>query len=490
MAYTVNKTNGAVLTTIADGTIDTVTNLVLIGKNYSGYGEALNENYVKLLENFSNASAPSAPIEGQLWWDSSGDVLKVYSGSAFKIITGSTSAADEPSANLVAGDLWHDSSNDQLHVYSGSAWTLVGPATASGLGTSGAVAESITDTLASSHVVIKFYTDNTIVAIASKDATFTPSVSIPGFTTINPGFQLNTAISGATFRGDATNAQLLDSLDSTQFVRSDENDTMTGQLSIANDGGMSVGVDGDLTLAVSGTNTLISNASTDGDVQLRVNKSVGGVVSALTIDGATGYVSITEVPVAGDDSTKIASTSWVSDNALLADGSNDLTGDLLPSADSATDLGSATFKYANVYADTLNGTAVEALYADLAERFEADAAYTPGTVVAVGGTAEITAVTEEASDTVFGVVSERAAYLMNSGAGAQETHPAIAMTGRVPVRVVGTVLKGQRLISSNIPGVARAAQDGEATGLNTVGRALEDKYTKVEGTVLSVVKIN
>lgn len=489
MAYTVNKTSGAVLTTIADGTIDTVTDLTLIGKNYSGYGEIINENYVKLLENFSNTSQPSSPTEGQLWWDSSGDLLKVYTGSAFKVISGSTSSASQPS-NGVAGDLWFDSGNDQLYVYSGTAWVLVGPQSPSGVGTSGAIVESITDNLGSSHVVIKFYTNETVVAMASKDATFTPGVSIPGFATIAPGIQLNTAISGATFKGSATNAQTLDNLDSTQFLRADANDTSTGTLAVANDTGMSVGVDGDLTLAVSGSNTLISNASSDGDIQVRVNKSVGGVTTALTIDGATGYVSIGASPAAADDSTKVASTAWVNDNAVMVDGSNTLTGDLLPTADSTTDLGSATFKYANVYADTLNGTAVEALYADLAERFEADTAYAAGTVVAIGGTAEVTAVNEEASETVFGVVSTRAAYLMNARAGDNETHPAIAMTGRVPVRVVGTVLKGQRLISSNIPGVARAAQEGEATGLNTLGKALEDKYSMKEATVLAVVKIN
>jgi hypothetical protein len=153
-------------------------------------------------------------------------------------------------------------------------------------------------------------------------------------------------------------------------------------------------------------------------------------------------------------------------------------------------LGSATFKWANVYADTLNGTAVEALYADLAERFAADAAYAPGTVVALGGAAEVTAVAEEGSESVFGVVSGRAAYLMNSGAGNSETHPAIAMTGRVPVRVIGTVLKGQRLISSSVPGVARAAAEGEATSFNVIGRALEDKYSANEGTIMAVVKVN
>jgi len=489
MAYTVNKTSGAVLTTIADGTIDTTTDLTLIGKNYSGYGEIINENYVKLLENFSNTNQPSAPTEGQLWWDSSNDLLKVYTGSAFKVVSSSTSSTSEPS-NPVAGDLWFDSGNEQLHVYSGTAWILVGPSSPAGVGTSGSIVESIDDNLGSSHVVIKFYTNDVVVAMASKDATFTPGVNIPGFATVAPGIQLTTAISGATFKGSATNAQTLDNLDSTQFLRSDSADTTTGTLAVANDSGMSVGVDNDLTLEVSGNSTLISNATADGDLLLRINKSVGGVTSALTVDGATGYVSLAVSPAAGDDSLKVATTAWVSENALMTDGTSTLSGDLLPTADSTSDLGSTTFKYANVYADTLNGTAVEALYADLAERFEADAAYTPGTVVAVGGTAEITAVTEEASDTVFGVVSERAAYLMNSGAGAQETHPAIAMTGRVPVRVIGTVLKGQRLISSNIPGVARAAQYGEATGLNTVGRALKDKYNKEEGTVLAVVKIN
>jgi hypothetical protein len=282
----------------------------------------------------------------------------------------------------------------------------------------------------------------------------------------------------------------LDNLDSTQFLRSDTNDTTTGILTVANDGGVTVGADNDLTLTVSGANALVSNATSDGDILVRVNRSVGGVTTALEVDGATGYVTLGRPVPPGDDSTKIATTAWVSDNAMLLDGSTVMAGDILPSADSTYDLGSATFKWANVYADTLNGTAVEALYADLAERFEADAAYAPGTVVALGGAAEVTAVAEEASESVFGVVSGRAAYLMNSGAGTNDTHPAIAMTGRVPVRVIGTVAKGQRLISSNIAGVAKAALDGEATSFNVIGRALEDKYTKDEGTIMAVVKVN
>lgn len=457
MAYTVNRQNGSVLTTVADGTIDTTTDLTLIGKNYSGYGELFNENLVKLLENFSNGTQPSSPISGQLWWDSTNNILKVYTGAAFKVIGGSTSSTTQPSS-AASGDLWFDSTNQQLYVYNGSSWVLVGPSFTSITGQSGALVSTIADNLGSNHVVVRLFVNDTIVATVSKDATFTPQTAISGFATIGPGIQLSTAVSGAVFRGSATDSQTLDGIDSTQFLRSDTNDTTSGVLTVANDGGIVVGSDNDLTLTVSGANTFISNATSDGDIIFRVNKSVGGVTSALSIDGATGALQ----PAAN----------------------------IIPTTNNTLNIGSASFKFANVYADTLNGTAVEALYADLAERFEADAVYTPGTVVALGGAAEITAVNEEASDSVFGVVSGRAAYLMNAQAGNNETHPAIAMTGRVPVRVVGTVLKGQRLISSHIPGVARAAKTNEITGFNVIGRAIEDKYTKDEGTVMAVVKIN
>ena len=488
MAYTVNRQNGAVLTTIADGTIDTVTDLTLIGKNYSGYGELLNENFVKLLENFSNTSQPSNPISGQLWWDTTNGLLKAYTGSAFKVIGGSTSSASQPSS-AAAGDLWFDSTNQQLYVYSGTAWVLVGPSFTAGTGESGAIVKTVADNLGSNHVIVELFVNDTIVGTVSKDSTFTPQTAIAGFATIKPGIQLSSAVSGAKFQGDSTNADTLDSLDSTQFLRSDTNDTTTGVLTIANDSGIIVGADNDLTISVSGADTSISNGTLDGDIKLKVNVG-GSTTDALVIDGATGTASLSASPANGNDSTNIATTAWAFDNTVALDGSNTMTGDLLPAVDATHDLGSTTFKWDNVYATTLNGTAVEALYADLAERFEADAEYSIGTVVSLGGTAEVTEVAEEASESVFGVVSGKAAYLMNARAGSNATHPAIAMTGRVPVRVIGTVLKGQRLISSSIPGVARAAQNGEVNSFNVVGRALEDKYTHEEGTVLSVVRIN
>jgi hypothetical protein len=134
------------------------------------------------------------------------------------------------------------------------------------------------------------------------------------------------------------------------------------------------------------------------------------------------------------------------------------------------------------------GSKLNATYADLAERFAADATYDSGTVVELGGEKEITAVKYELSEDVFGVISDSAAYLMNSGAGSDATHPPVAVSGRVPVKVVGRVKKGERLVSAG-SGIARAAKPGEATAFNTIGRALADKDTTGEGTVEAVVII-
>jgi hypothetical protein len=140
----------------------------------------------------------------------------------------------------------------------------------------------------------------------------------------------------------------------------------------------------------------------------------------------------------------------------------------------------------------LTGTATAAQYSDVAERFASDTAYEPGTVVALGGAAEITAVNEEASDEVFGVISslDQAAFKMNGGAGTDETHPYIAMTGRVNVKVIGTVNKGDRLISASVPGYARAATKAECTAFNVIGRALTNKDVAGPGSVLAAVRVS
>jgi len=428
MSYTINLTDGALFATIADGTINTSSSMTLVGKNYAGYGQFLDTNFIHLLENSSNTTPPGAPLTGQLWWDSGNNVLKVYNGTIFKTISAATSSSSAPSgANSVAGDLWYDSTNQQLNVYTGSAWLLVGPQSSQGQGTSGAIVATVLDTLNQSHVVVELFVNNDIVGIVSKDATFTPGgAGISGFSTIRPGITLASIVGSQVplFQGTATDSQALSGLLSTQFMRSDANTSTTGTLLVQNNSGLSVGSNSDFRATVTGTDVTIRNQTSGGNLYFGVNVA-GNVSPSLTIFGANGFVS---------------------------------------------------------------GTRISAQYADMAERFEADLEYDAGTVVELGGSAEITKVTDDLSEKVFGVISTRAAYLMNSAAGSDVTHPPVAMTGRVPVKVVGSIARGDRLVAAG-NGLARSAQPGEATAFNVIGRALRDKLDTDAGTVEAIVTI-
>jgi hypothetical protein len=451
MAYTINTTDGTIFATVADGTINTTSSLTLVGKNYAGYGEFLNENVLKLLESGANTTQPSAPLTGQLWFDKSAAVLKVYNGTLFKNLGSATASGSQPTS-VVAGDLWFDSTNAQLKVYDGSAFILVGPSFTAGSGTTGAIVDTIEDNVAVDHVVVKMFVEDEIVAMVSKDATFTPGAAVTGFATIGPGIQLSTAVSNAVFKGDATNAQTLDNLDSTDFLSAVGNDTTSGTLGVLNDTGLAVGVDSDLRVSVSGSDVTVQNQTSDGDVILRVND--GGVATTVaTLDGATA-------------------TLQMSADILNAQ------------ADGVGNIGSSTVGF-----NTIHAKATSAQYADLAERFEADVAYPAGTVVELGGAKEVTVAQQDLTDAVFGVISTQAAYLMNGSAGSNETHPPIAMSGRVPVRVVGAVKKGDRLVSAG-NGIARSAKQGEANAFNVIGRALETKSSAKEGTVEAIVTIS
>ena len=486
MAYTINKTSGAVLSTVSDGTVDTTTDLTLIGKNYAGYGEFLNENLIKLLENFANATAPSAPVAGQMWWDTAGSLLKVYTGTSFKTVSSSTASASTPSSS-VTGDLWWDTTNGQLKVYNGSAFTTIGPAFTSGSGTSGAIVDTVTDSGSVDHVVVKMYANNTVVSTITKDATFTPQSAISGFATISPGMQISTSVSGAKLHGTATDADKLGGSAASAYLRVDQSDSTSGVFSILNDTGLVLGVDSDLTVGVSGSDVSIANASSDGDILFKVND--GGVVStALTVDGATNRVL-----VAGDPTTSlgIASKAYVdaqlsASGDVKADGSVAIAGIIKPDANNTRDFGTAGLKFATIHATTFSGVSTSAQYADVAENFSADASYSPGTVVALGGAAEITRLNEELSDSVFGVISNRPAYLMNAGL---EGGLPVAVSGRVPVRVIGMISKGERLVSAG-DGLARSAHPGEANSFNVIGRALDSKTTIDEGVIEAFVTIN
>ena len=557
MAYTINLSDGSTFATVTDGTINTDSSLTVIGRNYAGYGEFLGENFMKLLENSANTSAPSTPLIGQMWYDKTNNVLKVYNGSLWREIGSSNSGTSAP-PSPTEGDMWFDSTNDQLKVYNGTSWLVVGPSYTAGSGISGAIVEIITDNATNDHTIVKIYVEDTVVGIWSTDAEFTPNVAMSGFTTVKPGMQVSSTVSGALLYGTATNSQLLDSLDSTQFLRSDANDTTSGSLSVLNDTGLSVGADSDLSIAVTGTDVIIKNITSNGDLLLSVND--GGVqTTVITLDGATGKGLINADPTAnlgiatkqyvdaatssggaGSFSTVTTTGTASIGTNLTVMGTSTLTSDVtiggnLTVSGTTTTINTETINLADnivlinsneagtpsqnggieiergtatnktflwdetndnwtvgsetIVAGIFSGTASQAQYADLAERFEADGVYMPGTLVSIGGSKEITKCIDELSDDVFGVVSTQPAYLMNSKSGDDATHPPIALSGRVVVTVAGGVKKGDRLVSAG-DGHARAGTVDEINSFNVIGRALEDKITNGIGTIEAFVRIN
>jgi len=298
MAYTINKTDGSVLATITDGTIDNTSSLTLIGKSYSGFGEALNENLVKLLENQSSTSAPSSPIKGELWFDVSNAQLKVYDGSAFKPAGGSKSASAAPTSPG-AGDLWTDSDDDQLYVYNGSAWILIGPIYTSGQTLSGWKIETLASA-GGNKVVSSMYAGNTRVCILAKE-TFTPSVTQTGFASIKAGLTLNSTL-GAVFEGTNTQATYIDVsgtanssatlISGGNLLRADAADTTTGAITIDADAGLIVGDAQELTVTVTSNNVTVAQTSQDKNLSFTIND--GGVTKTpLTFTGTSGDITLT-----------------------------------------------------------------------------------------------------------------------------------------------------------------------------------------------------
>ena len=571
MAYTITLTDGTVFATISDGATNTASSMTLVGKNYAGYGQFLDNNFVRLLENGANTSAPSTPLTGQLWWDKTNFLLKVYNGSVFKTISAATASASAPASN-VTGDLWYDTTNQQLKVWTGAAFIVVGPAYSASQGTSGAIPETITDSVGGTKYITSLYVNNNRVGIVYDTSSFVPQAGLQAtFPTIYPGITL-TATNSPIFAGTANNASYLNSLTSSQFMRSDANTSTNGILLVLNNSGLFVGAtnafrvtqssnDAQIRGDISGGNLIIQanvggtiynvaralggngtfavanaatvgttlgvtgnvtggNVLTGGLISATGNVTGGNVIATTLVQGVTvsasgnvqggnlrttGLVSATgNIDAAGNVTgtyyfgngsqltglsaavsvTKIVNGSTEANigapggNANISIGGTGnvavfttsgaiLTGLTVPSIDKSGtnavgNIGSSANYFNRVFA-----TATTALYADVAERFAADELLEPGTVVELGGAKEITRSLKDLSENVFGVISTRPAYTMNGGAGEDDTHPPVAMTGRVPVQVTGVIHKGDRLVSAG-DGVARAAQAGEATAFNVI----------------------
>jgi len=304
MSYKINKTDGTLLVDLIDGTINTESSdITLIGRNYKGFGELINENFVKMLENFASSSAPANPLRGQLWYDTSENRLKVYNGTEFST-NGIIVSATQP--NLTAGDIWIDSLNNQMKFFDGSDLVLVGPIFTESQGVSGFVTESRLDTQNQTRTILKFFVGNTLIGVWSA-AEFTPVTSqliselVSGSNPtgiIYQGFNLtNTAYK---YRGIALKAEsLIDGLGNTiladSLLRSDANDITTGTLKIQNNGGLTIGLNDNLTLkygSVSLPNAgIIKNNVSGSDISFNVSNPAE--VSAVYIDATTYTTSLT-----------------------------------------------------------------------------------------------------------------------------------------------------------------------------------------------------
>lgn len=402
MAYTIIRSDGSTLTTIQDGTINTSsTSLGLPGRSYAGYGQSINTNFVRLVENFSSGTPPSNPLKGQLWFNTGTGTLNVCPADG----------------TLTA-----------------SAWLTLASTGSSGTTTFGNV--NVTGNLNANNITAynAFVGDTITVRLADVTANLT------------------------ALNADITNANL--AVTTTQSIT-------TGS---ATDAGTITG-----TWSGTGPSTGSFLAVSQGNISFPVGSTFGIMcdkymyANGVTFNPAGTYTNAN-----------------VSDYLTGANSVTRFTGNIAPTVVRTTRLeGGGTI--GGVW--TLSaGAKFQATYADLAERFAADDVYDAGTVVELGGEHEITAVIDELSESVFGVVSNTAAYLMNQAAGEDDTHPPVAISGRVQVKVHGKVKKGDRLVSAG-GGYARAAKKGEATAFNTIGRSLKDKTTDGAGTVEAIVVI-
>jgi hypothetical protein len=536
MAYEINNTFGTKIVSLADGTLDTTTtDLALFGKGYAGFGEKLNENFIKILENFNNTSAPSNKIQGQLWFDQTNKQLNVYTGTKFKPVGSPTNSTSQPS-NAVTGDLWFDTANTQLYIYTGSAFVLIGPATIAGSGVTSMITETVQNDAGVNKTILKGVQNDTVVFVVSSEA-FTPSSTetagaaliAAGFATVSQGIQMSSTVSSAKFRGTATNSDSLGGVVAANYLRSNANDTTSGTLGILNDSGLTLGAGSDVTMTFSSDNLTIAQTTEDKDIIFTVNDG-GNTTTLMTLDGDTGRLelpSVGDIRVKGnltvDGTQTIFNTStlsvedniievnrnissnagmpnfsglkinrggtstateqdlyWVWDETFADDGTTihgNAGGAFTAFKSGGGDDEMSAPTLVDIRANIVHATSTSAQYADLAERYAADMQLDVGEVVMLGGSEEVTRCDTDLCNGAFGVVSESPAFLMNAQAGNNDSHPMIALKGRVFVKVNGEGKAGDRIVSAG-NGEARVGKIEEINHFNVLGRLIKDKYSK------------
>ena len=544
MPYILYRSNGTRLATIEDGTLNkTATDLTFVGKNYAGYGEVLNQNIVKLLENFANASQPSTPMVGQLWYDSVNKKLTVYDGSRFRLIQNFDLGTTQPRGTS-KGDLWFNENDQKLYLYNGQRYVMIGPETSEFSGI------QIEATLANSDSNIEKYVlkakieddlKKEVVAVFSRDQ-FIPNVAdnlnFENFQTIKQGITLQgankttgdstdagyylwgtaaSALGFVDFRDNVkTYHRAEDYLLKVQFdnainnglnIPNDEgivagsplpmikihadNAAEEGKITVLNGNKLNVSlrIDGTVTNVVSIINRQIIPNIANGGISLGVTGSrfAFGFINTLTVTSGivAGSVSAGTINVTSADVTNFASSAIVSNVITATVVNSSLVGNVTGNT-AGTHTGNVETSNIIAVGGTISslgtirgdwslsgGSKLRATYADLAERYHADAVYESGTVLVIGGEKEVTTTAVYANTRVAGVVSKNPAYMMNDAAGTDETHPYIALKGRVPCKVIGPIKKGDLLVTSAHPGYACVGQSVSESAV--IGKALEDK---------------
>jgi len=408
MAYTIIRSDGTVLTTVQDGTINTTsTSLGLPGRNFSGYGQSVDTNFVRMVENFAATTVPANPLRGQLWFNTNNQQMYVCPTDGetnfnnWLALTSTGANGDVTFGNVTI--------NGDLDV------------------TGNIVAENITANVLGTFFDVQVSNLATVVnANVTSSLGIGDTLTVDNITTSNPVTQVGSFVGTWNFTSDVN---------------------------------------------ISGGNLTIANTSGEGIVSDNYYYANG---DPINFDGSYANSNVIAL---------LADAGYGVDNANVG---NLRTDTII--AGNAASVGNTTLGTITGNWILTGGSRLSATYADLAERFEADAVYDAGTVVELGGDKEVTAVKLPLSEDVFGVVANTAAYLMNGMAGDDETHPPIAVSGRVQVKVTGEISKGQRLVSAG-DGIARGASASEATPFNVIGRSLEDKSTTAIGFVEAFVTI-
>ena len=295
MTYSIILTNGSTLTQVPDGALDqTSTDLTLIGKNASGYGNYIDNNFVNLLENFANITQPIHPIVGQLWFDTTENRLKVYDGKIFKV-SGGTIISNSAPSGITAGDLWIDSARQQLYFNDGTSTKLAGPIYTSTQGITGFQTADVLDTNNITHTILLLYVAQTLIGIFSKDS-FTPGSTISGYTgSISTGFNVGT-YTGIKFSTPTTQADYLLAPDGSKktaanFLSTTDSSSTTGTITIQNSTPLVLGVGSNT--EIDATSTLFQIKSNTPNQNFGINTlNNTGLQNSVFINSANKYVGI------------------------------------------------------------------------------------------------------------------------------------------------------------------------------------------------------